>query len=104
MKKIFTLFFLVLAAFSATADSYLTIGTSDTILLHPNLLGNAYNFSVRAHFEGRLDYWYLTMSYPPGLSYNRAEEWRHAGFRPDTGHLMAYLKNMVYSSLKFILG
>ena len=74
MNKIFTFFFLLFAAFSASADSYMTIGTSDTILLHPNLLGNAYNFSVRAHYEGRLDYWHLTMSYPSGLTFNSAQE------------------------------
>lgn len=74
MKKLLYIFVFMFAAFSASADSYMTIGTSDTILLHPNYLGNAYNFSVRAHFEGRLDYWHLTMSYPSGLSFNSAQE------------------------------
>ena len=71
MKKFFTFFFLLFAAFSATADNYFTIEgvVNDTLLINPLLLGSSRNTVFRAHFDGRLDYWSLTMIYPSGLSY-----------------------------------
>lgn len=71
MKKVFTFLILLLATFSATADNYFTIdgAVNDTLLLSPTLVGNAVYLTFPAHFDGRLDYWHLTLTLPVGLSY-----------------------------------
>ena len=73
MKKFLYLFVFMLAAFVAKADNYFTIDgvVNDTLLINPLFLGNAVNIKFRAHFDGRLDYWHLTMIYPTGLSYGQ---------------------------------
>lgn len=73
MKKIFySLLFFLFVSLSATADNYFTTGVNDTVRIHPFYLGESKFFGVKAHFDGRLDYWHLTFGYPAGLSYNNA--------------------------------
>ena len=73
MKKIFySLLFFLFVSLSATADNYFTMGLNDTVRINPFYLDNYVNVPVRAHFDGRLDYWHLTFDYPDGLSYHNA--------------------------------
>lgn len=55
---------LALCCGNAFADNYFTMGVNDTLRIHPGALGGYVNVPVRAHFDGRLNHFYLTMSYP----------------------------------------
>ncbi|MBR5726892.1 MAG: hypothetical protein IKX56_09205 [Muribaculaceae bacterium] len=68
MKKTLLLLTLALAVFSAKADCFFSTSEGDTIMLHPSILGNGKTFVFCATFDGRLDQWSLTFSYPNGLS------------------------------------
>lgn len=69
MRKTLTfLLLLVLTAGSLSADNYLAFGNSDTIRIPPHILGDNWNNSIRAQFDGRLDTWYMSMFLPSGLS------------------------------------
>ena len=59
-----------LSAASALADNYFTSAYGDTVLIDPEHLEQGYNIPFRAHFDGRLDSWNLTMTYPSGLTPN----------------------------------
>ena len=75
MKRKITLFLIgiVLSAGSALAANYFTTAFGDTVLIDPLLLDNdGYKLHFRAHFDGRLDSWSLTMTYPDGLTPNSA--------------------------------
>ncbi|MBR5726750.1 MAG: dockerin type I repeat-containing protein [Muribaculaceae bacterium] len=63
MKKTLLLLTLALAVFSAKADNYFTMGENDTLRIKPTNLGGFQEVNVRAHLEGRIDYWFLDMSY-----------------------------------------
>lgn len=67
MKR--TLFILLaLAAFlPASADRYLTFGENDTLKVCPSREDNTQRVTVRAHFDGRLDQWYMTLNLPQGV-------------------------------------
>ncbi|MBR5170497.1 MAG: dockerin type I repeat-containing protein [Muribaculaceae bacterium] len=52
----------------ASADNYFTIGENDTLRINPIFLGSNYPVSLRAHFEGRLDIWFLNLYLPSGLT------------------------------------
>ena len=66
MKKIFTFFFLLVAAFSASADSYFTIfeAVNDTLRINPTFLNGYKPVTFGAHFDGYLDSWRLDLTYP----------------------------------------
>lgn len=67
MKKFLLLLIIVAAAFNASADdNYFTIegAENDTLLINPSYLGHVINFSVIAHFDGRVDQWTVTVTYP----------------------------------------
>ena len=70
-KIILLLVGIVLSAASAPADNYFTTAYGDTVLIDPLLLNNGYTVPFEAHFDGRLDSWSLTMTYPSGLSIYR---------------------------------
>ena len=70
MRNFYLILAFMFAAFSASADNYFTMGTNDSVRIHPMFLGNGYRIPVKAHFDGRLDYWHLDMTYPAGLSFN----------------------------------
>ena len=67
MKKfIFTL--LALMAFlTASAGSYLYIGVNDTLRIKPSCIGSVQTVLVCGHFEGRLDKWDMTLTFPHGM-------------------------------------
>lgn len=71
MKKITVLIFVAMAALLATADPaaihYFTVGENDSLRINPVYLNSQANVTFRAHFEGRLDHWYVTLYYPTGL-------------------------------------
>lgn len=68
MKKFTFLFFMALSMFlCAHADNYLTIGQNDLFRINPSFVGSAYSIPVRAHFDGRLDQWDLTVHQSPEL-------------------------------------
>ena len=56
--------FLLLTAYAAVADNYFTIGVNDTLRVNPDYIGGIMPVPVYAHFDGRLDGWYLSMNYP----------------------------------------
>lgn len=66
MKKIFTFFFLLFAAFSATASNYFTIfeAVNDTLRINPTYLNGYKIVTFGAHFDGYLDSWRLDLTYP----------------------------------------
>ena len=73
MKRLIFTFALLLASCAAIADNYFTMGDNDTLLVSPALRGGVANVMVNAHFDGRLDYWSLTMYFPDGLSFMQAK-------------------------------
>ena len=69
MKKIiYTLLLVLSVSAPSMADSYFTMGVNDTLRIEPSILGNVYNGSFSAHFDGRLDTWSISMTCPSGLS------------------------------------
>lgn len=72
MKKILYAIILLFVSLSATAENYFTAGVNDTIRIHPIFLGQNVNIPIRAHFDGRVDYWHVTFGYPNGLSFHEA--------------------------------
>ena len=66
MRKIIYVFISLLAAFSATADNYFTIDgiVNDTLLINPSWIGTGRIVPVGAHFDGRVDQWTVTVTYP----------------------------------------
>lgn len=67
MKKILTLLLALMAILPASADRYLTFGVNDTLRIKPSSLGGMQNVMVRAHFDGRLDKWDMTIQEPQGM-------------------------------------
>lgn len=68
MKKTLLILILVLAVvLPASADRYLTFGVNDTLRVNPSLEDSTQSVMVRAHFDGRLDTWNLTMTLPQGV-------------------------------------
>ena len=59
---------LTAAAAHADMDSYMTTGTNDTVRISPHSLGNYVNVMVRGVFQGRTDYWSMTITYLGGLT------------------------------------
>ena len=60
--------------FTASADNYFTLRTAtdtivnDTLRINPNWAGGFCKMYVPAHFDGRLDHWYLKMVHPGNMS------------------------------------
>ena len=67
-KIILLLVGIVLSVASAQADNHFTTAYGDTVLIDPLLLNNGLTVPFQAHFDGRLDSWSLTMTYPSGLT------------------------------------
>ena len=68
--------FFILVAFSAflnsQADNYFKIGANDSIRIRPSDVGLSREAPVYGHFDGRLDAWSLSLSYPTGLDFDHA--------------------------------
>ncbi len=68
MKKLILVLLALAAVLSASADRYLTFGVNDTLRITPTCLGSTQTVTVRAHFDGRLDKWDMTLNFPQGMS------------------------------------
>ena len=66
MKKFFTFFFLLFAAFSASTSNYFTIvgAVNDTLRINPTYLDGYVIVTFGAHFDGYVDNWRLELTYP----------------------------------------
>lgn len=64
IKRILLAGFLLLWALPALAGNYFTLGENDTLWVDPDDVGHFFHFPVRAHFEGRLDYWDVHFNVP----------------------------------------
>ena len=87
MKKIYLLLFLLSAGF-ASANNFFTMGVNDTVRIRPQFLGAFVNVTAKAHFDGRLDTWNLTVSYPVGLQ--PEEGFQTRAIEPGTDLTMVY--------------
>ena len=58
-----------LSTVPAQADNYFTLGENDTLWVVPNKVGHFFDFPVRAHFDGRLDFWYVSFIVPSEFDY-----------------------------------
>ena len=65
MNRLIIFLTLVLATSLAQADNYFTMGENDT--LRVTVGSDTVTVPVRAHFDGRVSRWTLTMTYPEGL-------------------------------------
>ena len=97
MKNFFTtLTLLLLVASSALASNYFTFGVNDTLRVRPSLLGGSVDVPVRAHFDGRLDYWHLKFSFSDSLSCNPYAIYRGNGM--DVPYFNSSGTEMVYEA------
>lgn len=70
MRKQLLTTLVLLTAIPALADNYFTIGENDTLLMDPIRDVIEYRtIHVRAHFDGRLDYWKIDFSVPINFEY-----------------------------------
>ena len=67
MKKVILLFLAMAAILPASADRYLTFGVNDTLRVNPSSDDSTQKVMVRAHFDGRLDSWFMTLQLPQGV-------------------------------------
>ena len=65
MNRLIIALSLLLAASAAQGDNYFTLGENDT--LRVTVGSDTITVPVRAHFDGRVSRWNLTLSYPEGL-------------------------------------
>ena len=57
---------------AALADeNYFTMGVNDTVYINPYTMINGDSLAVKASFNGRLDRWDLTFTYPNGMEARR---------------------------------
>ena len=68
MKKLLFSLLALAAMLPASADRYLTFGVNDTLRVYPSRLDSTQSVMVRAHFDGRLDQWFMTLNLPQGIS------------------------------------
>ena len=87
MKKIFLLLFVALTSLLALADNYFTVSNNNRVRVHPDYVTNSASFplNVWAHFDGRLDHWWLEFSYPSSVSPNSVS--------PEFGMNVPYLQS-----------
>ena len=67
MKKIVLLILALAAILPASADRYLTFGVNDTLRVNPSSEDSTQSVMVRAHFDGRLNTWSMTLKLPQGM-------------------------------------
>ena len=68
MKKILFIMLALAAILPVKADNYLTFGVNDTLMVRPSREDGTQHVMVRAHFEGRLNQWILTLHLPQGVT------------------------------------
>lgn len=69
IKKVLLTGLLLLSALPALADNYITVGENDTLWMKPSYLGHFFTFPVCAHFDARVDYWYVSFVVPPEFDF-----------------------------------
>lgn len=69
MKRFLLISIIALTSLLASADNYFTVGVNDSLRINPCYLGSNVTIPVRAHLDGRIDYWYVRLLYhePYGL-------------------------------------
>ena len=67
MKRLFFLFAMLAAMNAAWADNWFTMGENDTVAIAAADRGHSVTLPVNAHFDGRVNRWTLTLTYPEGL-------------------------------------
>lgn len=67
MMRRIMLFGCLLVASASFADSHFTMGVNDTLLVYPNKMDDNIDFPVHAYFNGYVDEWSLTFTYPSGM-------------------------------------
>ena len=69
MTKHIIFFIVAMTSLLASADNYFTVGANDSLRINPMYLGSTVTVPVRAHLDGRIDYWYVRLLYhePYGL-------------------------------------
>ena len=67
MMRRIMLFGCLLVASASFADSHFTMGVNDTLLVYPNKMDDNISFPVHAYFNGYVDEWSLTFTYPSGM-------------------------------------
>ena len=67
MKKLLFSLLALMAILPASADRYLTFGVNDTLRINPSYIGGIQGVMVRAHFDGRLDHWDMTLQLPQDM-------------------------------------
>ena len=63
MTKHLLFFIIAMTSLLASADNYFTVGVNDSLRINPMYVGSTVTVPVRAHFDGRIDYWYVHLSY-----------------------------------------
>lgn len=93
MKKILLLVLALAAILPASADCYLTFGVNDTLKVNPSSEDSIQRVMVRAHFDGRLSEWNMTLSLPQGMRLvgcERREGMLEIGYYNQSGELTYY--------------
>ncbi|MBR5170501.1 MAG: dockerin type I repeat-containing protein [Muribaculaceae bacterium] len=92
----------LLAVTASQADNYFTLGVNDTLRIsRDNLGGNCYT-SARAHFEGRLNIWFLNLYLPEGITVMAFEEGADmtVSYVDRGGNLSTYSARLLYSDVE----
>ena len=58
---------LTTATAHADMDSYLIVGNNDTLWISPSCVGGIADAKVHSVFTGRVDFWYMTLTYEGGI-------------------------------------
>lgn len=74
MKKIIVLLFIAIATLQASADNYFTAGDGEIVRVKPRYFTNSIKFplNIWAHFDNRLDHWWLQFTYPSSVTPHHA--------------------------------
>ena len=87
MTKHLLFFIIAMTTMLASADNYFTVSNNNRVRIHPNYVTNTTKFplDVWAHFDGRLDHWWLEFSYPDSVRANSVS--------PESGMNVPYLQS-----------
>ena len=86
MKRILFSLAILASAFAAMGDNYFTMGENDTLLIRPTTDIEQYEtILLNAHFDGRVDYWYVSFSVP--------SEFEYVSMSPRSGMTIPYVNS-----------
>lgn len=95
MRKQILTVFVLLTALPALADNYFTMGENDTLWISPCSHTQYASFPVRAHFDGRLNQWYVSFEVPSEFEYESME----AGSDMTIHYVNSMGKDTVYNAV-----